>query len=609
MENMESNRMKTYFDKANGLPLAMSIAEVSQLISAKGVTSPPKKSWWNLNNLIIMTTSILLISTAILTFQSTQFNNETKAYAPSLSSISLAQLSDYESEQLNTSYLVKKMTQRDKQIIVATETELEQGEIIGQAIKPLQRMLSNPLNTTGEPATPLEIALPLVQLNEPLKSNLGGDFEGKSKTVTKSFGIEGIETLVISHRNGDVNIETWDQNKIEVSAIFTIKAELPEHELLAINDFDISLNPINKKAIVKSTWDELNNCNCTSSKITSPKKGLRKFLYFSSDGKNNKAKTDSGEAFEYENFKIVYTIKIPKILNVDVSNKYANVSVSQIDGNLDANLFRGNLTANNVGGDVDLTVKYGNAAIGNYQEGTITLFRGELVLGSGNRLDLKSNYSEVELQGATKLNVEAFRSNLIANSSIDKLEGSFKYGDLTIKGHVINAEVDIFRSNLKAVTFVKLNLSASYSSLVADKVIELTLEEGFRTDIKVTEVGSLSGHLKYSPVKIETLTNKIDLTTFRGELDIELIQADFSSVILNSKYTNVGLSFSSESKYGLDVTATYTQFNFPDGISDLRNENEAGSQVSHFVGTFNKGSQRQASTVSVESFQGILKLN
>ena len=609
MENMESKRMENYFDKAKSLPVAMSIAKVMQLISAKGVTSPPKKSWWNLNNLIIMTTSILLISSAILTFQSTQISNELKAYEPSLTSISYAQLGDYETVGINAPFSIIESSVPNKQVFVPILTELTGDSVVEQTTSEMKTVAESPVMTFEEPAAPIVPSAPQEHLDEPLESNLGGDFEGESKTLTKTFDVGGITTLDISHKNGDINIETWDQEKIEVSATFSVKAEKPEDEQLALSDFDFSLNPMNTKAVVESNWDDINNCACGPNKTSASKKKLLKFLYFSSDSKNNKAKTDNGEDLEYENFKIVYTIKIPRRLNIDVSNQYANITVPEIDGNLDATVFRGNLIAKNIGGDLDLTVKYGNAAVGNYQEGSVTLFRGDLELGSGNRLNLKSNYSEVALVEATELNINAFRSNLTANSGLDELEGSFKYGDLTIKGHVVEGDLKLFRSNLKGVSFDQLDLSASYSSLVADKALVLNLEEGFRTDFKVTEVGNLSGNIKYSPLKIETLKNEIDIKTFRGELEVELIQADFSSVRINAKYTNVDLSFSPEAKYELDATTTYTEFKVPEEIMEKSHQNGVNGHANHFVGTFNKASQRQASTVNVESFQGFLKLN
>ena len=510
---------------------------------------------------------------------------------------------------MNTSYI--RINPQNSQTVLPLPINYEEGQDSNkvQTVSTLRSVTTVPLIAEVEPLAPVEPIAPAVEVEEPEVSNLGGDFEGKTKTVTKEFDIGGIATLEISHRNGDVNIETWDQEKIEVSATFTVKTENPEHEVLALNDFDISLNPMGTKAVVESSWDELNNCACTSSRTTAPKKGILKFLYFSSDDKSNKAKTDNGEEFEYENFKIVYTIKIPKKLNVDVSNNYANVFVQEIDGNLDATLFRGNVTAQNVGGNLDLTVKYGNAAVGDYKEATVTLFRSELALGNGHELNLKANYSEVQLQGATVLNVDAFRTNVTASSGLNEVEGSVKYGDLTIEGHVKKAELSLFRSNLRGKTFDKLDLSASYSSIVANQVNNLTLEEAFRTDGDIKEVGSLNGNLKYSNLDISLLSNKVDVTTFRGELAIDLIQADFLSIQVNSKYTNVDLRFSPESKYDLNATTTYTEFNLPDGISDLKNENQAGAPVNHFVGTFNKRSAKKASPVNVEAFQGILKLD
>ncbi|MFT5667955.1 MAG: hypothetical protein ACI9DK_002155 [Vicingaceae bacterium] len=622
MENMERKSMKTYFDKAKSLPVAMSVAEVKQLISAKGVTSPPNKSWWNLNNLIIMITSILLISAAILTFQPGQFNSQMKAYDPSYTSISFAQLDDYETERAKAfPYIVDAQQLNSKEFVpiqwiqdsITDENRKPLKSVVGATVKTVEEPISSiepiaPMHPI-EPIEPTEPIAPIEEIDKPLESKLGGDFEGQSKTIYKIVDRGGITTLDISHKNGDINIETWDKDKIEISATFSIKAEDSADEQLALDDFDISLNLLNTKAVIESNWDELNDCACTSKGTTEPEKGLLKFLYFSSDGKNHKAKTNNGEPLEYQNFKIVYTIKIPKILHVKVSNQYANIIVPEIMGNLDATVFRGNLTAKNVGGDLDLTVKYGDASVGNYKEGSIALFRSELQLGSGNRLNLKANYSEVVLKGALEINIDAFRTNVIATLAIDELEGGVKYGDITLKGHVADGDLDLFRSNMKGVTFDQLDVSASYSSLVADKATVLNLEEGFRTDFEVREVGNLSGNLKYSQLKIETLKNEYDISAFRGYLEIQLIKADFSSIKVNAKYTNVDFSFSPESKYDLDATTTYTDFKVPEEIIDKSQQNGLNAQEKRVVGTFNKLSKRQASTVSVETFQGYLKLN
>ena len=612
MENQNAKSLNHYFGKAKELPLAMNFAQIQQVVAAKGVSSPPNKSWWNLNNIILMTTSIILLSAGLWLFNAPE-NNTSSNYQPYTTLLQEVQSSRAASldQSIKTTELEPSAT---------TETPEKQETFEEQDV--LELMMGNPKewNETNSTTTVLDDfsedtvgnQMPLEETlaedfeeDLPEKSNLGGDFEGKSKTIKKEFEIGGVKTLKVNHRNGNVAIETWEQNKIEVSATFKIKTKEPEDELLALSDFDISLDLLETKAVLKSNWDEQNNCSCGPRTTSEPKGWLGKLFYFPS---KNEAKTDNGENLEYENFKIEYTIKIPKSLNVDVSNQFANVSVAEIGGDLDATLFRGDLAAGNVGGNLELNMKYGEAKVGNYQESEVNLFRSELNLGTCKKLDLKANYSEVEAGRVADLSINAFRSNLNSTGA-DVVEGNFRYGDLTFKQAVPNADIILFRSNLIGTSFDRLDLSASYSSLVASNIFQLIVKQGFRSDLKVIQVGTLKGSAQYSPIKVETLTNEVDMKLFRGSFNVEMVQADFTAIQLNAKYTDVDVHFSPDAKYVLDATTTYTVFNLPEEIAKKSKQEGSNSQTQNIVGTFNQNSSKQASKVSLEAFHGVVKLN
>ena len=615
MKKSQSKSIENYFGKAKSLPIAMSMAEVTQLVSAKGVTSPPKKSWWNLNNGLIMITSILFISTAIISYSALQQKGEKHAYEPSNSIIHYAQFSDYEGGNEHSLSSVRQSQNSTSKLFSDGENNSERDSTsftrskMNSSEKGFTTAAPVELSIPVEPIEPDEPIAPAEVEEETTENNLGGNFEGKTKTITKEFDVNGITTLDLQHRNGDVIVETWNQDKVEVTATFKIRTQDAGHEALALNDFDINLTSQGTKAVVSSTWDELNNCACTSSSTSKPKKGWRRFLYFSSDDNSNKATLNNGEKIEYDNFKIEYAVKIPKDFNVDVSNKYADIVVAKMEGNLKVKLFRGDLTAQNVGGTVDATVKYGDATVGDYENATIELFRGALAIGSGEALDVKASYSQVELAGATSLKLEAFRTDVVSSGSVQKVEGDIKYGDLTLKGLSKSGDLDLFRSNLKGEIFESLRVNASYSSLVANKIGKLDFKKAFRTDIEVGEVDELKGELQYSPVNIQVLNQKMDIKTFRGKLEVELVEADFLSIQVDAEYTNVDLIFSPQSKYNLDATTNYTEFKGPKEIMDANQNNKNNAVSNHIVGTFNSSNQREPSTVQVKAFQGNLTLN
>ena len=47
----------------------------------------------------------------------------------------------------------------------------------------------------------------------------------KSKSISKSFDVNSDATLSISNRYGDINVTTWNQNKIEIDVKINSKGK------------------------------------------------------------------------------------------------------------------------------------------------------------------------------------------------------------------------------------------------------------------------------------------------------------------------------------------------------------------------------------------------
>lgn len=631
MENRQSKSIEEYFSKAMQMPLAMSLTDVKSLVSAKGVTSPPKKSWWNLNNIFIMTTATILTTTILFYGLNSNSIKET-TYVPQKSNFEAKEIVEYIGEE-------EQQTETFEALVDSHENEIEKKMALIQN----DTALLEPIVESGLTEIPDLVNLPnigrytttlkdkfqtrieaeetiylddqiAIETGEEFNSiedidlidsstKLEGEVNGETKTITKTIDASNLNTLKLTNRNGKIKVETWNKPQVEVTAYFTLETKEPEHAKLGFDDFKVALEAIGDHANISTNWDDLNNCSCNSGS-TSTKKGLLKYLYF---GSKNNAKTDSGEKFEYEKFKIEYNVKIPARFNVDLSNKYANIELATIEGDADLTIFQGNLKANNVK-ELTLNSKYGSAEVGDFERGTVETFQGNTTLGNSNELDLVAKYSKMQIGEVKQLTLQGFQTNMTVNGSVKEIEGSWKYGRLDLTGNVEEMKISTFQTPMSAQNINFLNINIKYGKLSAKKIDKLELEESFQAKLDFEEVGELDGHLKYSQIEIGILQKGMDLITFQGRIDVKEVKADFTALNLKTKYTNINLNFAPNAKYDLDAQTTYTKFDIPTEIMNAEHQQGVNGNANHFVGTFNKSNTKAASKVFVDSFQGNLTM-
>ena len=96
---MESKSIEKYFSKAKKLPLAMTFADVQSLVSAKGVSSSPKRNWWNLKNIIIMTITTILTTAILVSILSLDSTDNGKYFPESNSFENIQEINSKEGEK------------------------------------------------------------------------------------------------------------------------------------------------------------------------------------------------------------------------------------------------------------------------------------------------------------------------------------------------------------------------------------------------------------------------------------------------------------------------------------------------------------------------------
>ena len=320
------------------------------------------------------------------------------------------------------------------------------------------------------------------------------DFED-SKVFDKVVAIsEGFE-LEITNKHGDIIFENWDKDSISVQV--TISAQSADLKKLEdiMKSVEIDFNAHSDYLAITTEW--LN------------------------PGKSFKADVMSflGE----QSISVDYLIKLPKHIELDVTNRYGNIKMGNYDGKLKLDLSHGSISARKIKNARSIKIKYGKLKIKEIEVGDILARFSNVNIDKVGELDLNSSSSEIEIETADKIVLKSFSDDI----EIEEL--------------------------------TKLQINSSASSIEIEKL---------KTSIK--------GEMKY------------------GDLDVDEIANDFTSITLNANSTDIDFTFKSDValKYDIELEKGRS-FTIPSKgnklIKDSRIEN-----THKYVGSFSRGTMPES---------------
>ena len=255
----------------------------------------------------------------------------------------------------------------------------------------------------------------------------------KEKNINKSFNVESDALLQTSNSYGNINVYLWDENKISIQVTIKVSGNNEKKVIEKLNSIDVTFDASTSKVSAATTFENSNWKN----------------------GNNM-------------NYEINYTIKIPKNGNVALVNKYGNITIEKLNG-----------TSN-------ITCKYGNLNLGDLKNksNNITLsYSSDSAIGSIDKLNINSQYSQVEIQNVNQINSDGNYNDftfqnvglLVINSNYTKInsksiqkfncEGNY----LTLKLGDIGPSIDI-NSNYSSITFnatsktKNISINANYTN-------------------------------------------------------------------------------------------------------------------------------------------------
>ncbi len=248
----------------------------------------------------------------------------------------------------------------------------------------------------------------------------------QSKKIHKEFSISKNGKFKIVNKYGNINIHTWNENRIVIDVYIETNGNneqkvLDKLKQISVN-FDHDISYVYAKTIIEksnySNWSFFKSTNSIGMKIN-------------------------------------YTIKIPMTNTVEIHNDYGQITIDKILGKTKINCNYGSLFIG------DLLNSENIINIDYNEKSTIEYLKGGTI---------NSNYTTLEIEKSNKLRINADYSH-IQIGSVNHLTYNCDYGNLNVENiGSIKGNSDYFHIKIKNLTD-NATLSNEYGSIKINNIL------------------------------------------------------------------------------------------------------------------------------------------
>ncbi|UAM98789.1 hypothetical protein K8354_02890 [Polaribacter litorisediminis] len=286
----------------------------------------------------------------------------------------------------------------------------------------------------------------------------------KSKTIKKEYKVNKDATVALDNKYGNLNITTWDKNRVEIEVTITVKGD----------DLD-------------SVEDKLESIDVTfenSVSWVSAKTNFRKEKQSWSLWGNNKN----------INYQINYKVKIPKTNSVDLDNDYGNIYLDDLFGKADVNCDYGKISLGELSADNNsINLDYCSSSnIVFMASGNVNLDYSKITIEKAGTLKVNMDYSTLKIETVENINFNADYGSLAIDEATH-VEGNSDYLSMSfgtiLKNFTLDTDYGAITIKRLAKDFENVDINSEYTGIRigvnADTVFDFTLDlqyAGFKTD-------------------------------------------------------------------------------------------------------------------------------
>lgn len=262
----------------------------------------------------------------------------------------------------------------------------------------------------------------------------------KNKTIAKEFKVTKDATLSVSNKYGNIDIVTWNENKIEV--IVKITANGDDEDKV-------------KKRLEEITVEFDSNSSNVSAK-TMIEKNSASWSWWGN--KNN------------VNMEINYQIKMPITNHVNLNNDYGGINLNKLEGKATINCDYGKLNIGELlNASNSININYTNNSIISYmRNGTINADYSTLKIDKAGKIELNADYSHLTFGIVNRLNYSCDYGSLKIDDA-ENINGTSDYMNLAIARLIDSGTFNLDYGSIKIVELgqhlKELKIQSSYTHI------------------------------------------------------------------------------------------------------------------------------------------------
>lgn len=420
-------------------------------------------------------------------------------------------------------------------------------------------------------------------------ATVGQAQQEKTKTVERTFDLTKEGRVAVDHRYGLLKVVASKDDKVHLTARIRIQGTDNEEIERALSQFEVDINEFGNQVTIETdlgikNWNGRNGRITLTFKNGAKVKGLKKFT-------------------------VEMLLAVPELQALSLKNKYEDIIIDHdFRGDVEVSVYDGDFRAQKIGGELEMTVKYGKAFLTDIQNADITLYDSEMELGAAKDVRLSSKYSELTIGDTDNLKIKAYDDKMELGNVRGKLEISDRYSEFRM-GSFNTAFFDIYDADLVGKKGKSMTVFGSrYSSFKFGAVEELMVDESYDDKFTFKEVGNFKvSKSRYTEFNVDNLTGAIGLlASYDDQLDIASIADSFEGLKVDGKYTKVNMRIPTSVKYKLDAAMTHGNIDYPEDDFESQYYKEKSSILE--VRGQVKGALADAPIIEVRGYDCQIKL-
>lgn len=263
-----------------------------------------------------------------------------------------------------------------------------------------------------------------------------------SKTIKKEFAISPTGTTYLDNKYGNVEVKTWDQNRVRITATIKVNAGSQSAADAIFDRITINFSAGEEYAKAQTSIEPSKN----------------NWLQWSWLG------------ISRNDYSINYEVFLPETNNLDIRHRYGDLFVAAMKGRVQLDVKYVNFKVEAMGDNSSLLFGYGNGTVSRAGNLSAEVSYSKLNLEEANDIKINSKYTQVNIGKAKDLHAVSRYDTYV----IQKIQ------DLTNTGAYDNFKVNIAES---------IEFNSKYSGLKAEKInrsLTCTLSYG-NVDVKMSE--------------------------------------------------------------------------------------------------------------------------